>query len=423
MEAGYNQHHDAQGSTIPKDEGNGMFDLASVQAAIQGLGVDGWLLYDFRGLNVLARRIIGLGDEGLLSRRWFYYVPARGEPRKLVHRIESHALDALPGAAQMYLRWQELEAGVAALVAGARRVAMEYVPRNANPYVSRVDAGTIELVRSCGVEIVPSGDLVQQFEACWDDDQWAMHLEAARHTRSAYDVAFAFIADRVRRDGSVHETEVQQSILDHFKAHGLVTDHPPICAVGSHSGDPHYSPGPGSDGTIREGDFVLIDLWAKVDRPRSVYSDLTWTGYVGTEVPARYEEIFQIVARARDTAINRVREAFRDRKLLQGWQVDQAARDVIEQAGYGPQFCHRTGHSIGQETHGNGANMDNLETRDDRRVLPRTCFSVEPGIYLPEFGVRSEVNVFIDAAENVHVTGGTPQTHVLALLAGASRKR
>jgi Xaa-Pro aminopeptidase len=393
-----------------------MFDLASVQAAVQGLGLDGWLLYDFRGLNLLARRVLQLPTDSILSRRWFYFIPARGEPRKLVHRIEPHALDCVPGHHQLYLRWQELEAGVAGLVAGCRRVAMEYVPRNATPYVSRVDAGTVELVRSCGVEVVPSGDLVQLFEACWSDAQWAMHLEAARHTRSAYDAAFAFIAERVRRDGSVRETAVQQRILQHFAEHGLVTDHPPICAVGSHSGDPHYGPGPDSDAPIREGDFVLIDLWGKLDKPNAVYSDLTWTCFVGKEVPARYEEIFQIVARARDAAITRVRTAFQNKESLQGWQVDRAAREVIERAGYGGAFCHRTGHSIGQETHGNGANMDDLETHEERRVLPRTCFSVEPGIYLPEFGVRSEVNVFVDGREQVHVTGGEPQTHVLPLL-------
>jgi Xaa-Pro aminopeptidase len=393
-----------------------MFDLPSVQTAIRDLGFDGWLLYDFRGLNVLARRVLALPADAMLTRRWFYFVPAQGEPRKLVHRIESHALDAFPGSRQIYLRWQELEEGVRNLVAGARRIAMEYVPRNANPYVSRVDAGTVELVRSFGVDVVPSGDLVQRFEACWDDEQWAMHLEAARHTRSAFDVAFAFIADAVRQRGSVHETEVQKRILDHFAAHHLITDHPPICAVGPHSGDPHYEPVPGPDGTIRAGDFVLIDLWAKLDRPGAVYSDLTWTGFVGPEVPARYEEVFQIVARARDAAIATVRDAFRAGRPLQGWEVDQAARDVIDKAGYGAAFCHRTGHSIGQETHGNGANMDNLETREERRVLPRTCFSVEPGIYLPEFGVRSEVNVFVDAQTNVHVTGGAPQTRVVPII-------
>jgi Xaa-Pro aminopeptidase len=273
-------------------------------------------------------------------------------------------------------------------------------------------------VRSCGPEVVPSGDLVQMFEATWSDEQWAMHQEAARHTRSAYDAAWRFLAERVRRNGSVHELDVQKRILDHFAEHKVICDHPPIVAVGPHSGDPHYEPKPGADGTIREGQFVLIDLWAKLDRPGAVYSDLTWTGFIGTEVPARYTDVFRIVARARDAAIATVRDAFAAKRPLQGCQVDQAARGVIEAAGYGEAFCHRTGHSIGQEVHGNGANMDSLETREERRVLPRTCFSVEPGIYLPEFGVRSEVDVFVDAGSKVHVTGGDPQTEVVAVLKG-----
>lgn len=390
-------------------------NLEAVQAAIRESGLDGWLLYDFRGLNVLARRVLHLTADAILTRRWFYFIPAHGEPAKLTHRIEPHALGGLPGTQQHYLRWQELEGGVADMLWGRRRIAMEYVPRNANPYISRVDAGTIELVRSCGVEVVSSGDLVQLFEACWDDEQWAMHQEAARLTSAAFDVVFAFITERIGKVGSVRETEVQQRILDYFKEHGLVTDHPPIVAVGPHSGDPHYEPRSATDAPIRRDDFVLVDLWAKLDRPRAVYSDYTRVAFVGKDVPARYREVFDIVAQARDAAIDRVRQAFRERRPLQGWEVDQAARDVIDRAGYGQAFCHRTGHSIGQETHGNGANMDNLETREERRVLPRTCFSIEPGIYLPEFGVRSEVNVFVDAHTNVHVTGGAPQTEIAQL--------
>ena len=392
-----------------------MFDLPAVQSAIRDSGLDGWLLYDFRGLNVLARRVLNIDESSILTRRWFYFVPAKGEPRKLMHRIEPHALDHLPGEGQLYLRWQELEQGVAKLVAGAKRVAMEYVPRNANPYVSRVDAGTVELVRSFGVEVIASGDLVQLFEACWSDEQWQTHLEAAKHTQSAFEVAYKFIADRVRKGVTPRETEVQKCILDHFAAHKMVTDHPPICAVGPHSGDPHYAPGAGSDAVMRPGDFVLIDLWAKLDKPNAVYSDLTQVCFVGKDVPARFTEIFNIVAKGRDAAIAKVRSAYAANQPLQGWQVDQAARDVIDAAGYGEFFCHRTGHSIGQETHGNGANMDNLETREERRVLPRTCFSIEPGIYLPEFGVRSEVNVFIDTQRRVHVTGGEPQTRIRSI--------
>lgn len=393
-----------------------MFDLAAVQAAIREQQLDGWLLYDFRGLNVLARRVVGFPADVFLSRRWLYYVPAQGEPRKLVHKIEPHALDFLPGARQLYLRWQELEAGVGQLVQGARRVAMEYVPRNANPYVSRVDAGTIELVKSFGVNIAPSGDLVQLFEACWDDDQWAMHLEAAKHTRSAYDVAFGFIAQSVQSAKAIRETDVQQVIMDHFAKNKVTCDHPPIVAVGPHSGDPHYGPMSGKDAVIRENDFVLIDLWAKCDRPRAVYSDLTRVAFVGREVPAKIREVFTIVAAARDAGIARVKSAFAAGTPLLGWEVDKATRDVIDKAGYGEYFCHRTGHSIGQEVHGNGANMDGLETREDRRVMRRTCFSIEPGIYLPEFGVRSEVDVFVDKDGGVHVTGGEPQTEVAALL-------
>jgi Xaa-Pro dipeptidase len=393
-----------------------MLDLPALQQAIRDFGFDGWLLYDFRGTNPLAKRVLGLSETTVLSRRWFYWIPAIGQPLKLVHRIEPGALDHLPGEKQVYLRWDELEWGVAALLRGAGRIAMEYSPRNANPYISRVDAGTIELVRSYDVGVESSGDLVQLFEATWSDAQWQLHLEAGRHTDSAYARAWSYIADRVRRDGRVRETEVQAVIMDHFHEHGLTTYHPPIVGVNEHSGDPHYEPLTGKDGVIRQGDFVLIDLWAKVDHPDGVYSDLTRVGFVGDSVPERYERIFQIVAQARDAAIALVRERFAAGEALRGWEVDQAARSVIEKAGYGEQFVHRTGHNIGRETHGNGANMDGLETKETRLVLPRTCFSVEPGIYLPEFGVRSEVNVFIDADRRVHVTAGELQRSVLPLL-------
>jgi len=394
-----------------------MFDLNKIQTALKQFGIDGWLLYDFRGSNVLARRIVGLRDDQMGSRRWFYFIPAAGNPRKLVHRIETAALDHLPGEKVVYLQWQELEAGVAQLVAGNGRVAMEYSPRNANPYVSRVDAGTVELVRSCGIEIVSSGDLVQQFEATWDDEQIAMHFEAATHTDSAYALAWKHIAEKTRGSGSVRETEIQSLIMRHFSDNGLTTYHPPIVGANAHSGDPHFETSTATDVEIRKGDFVLIDLWAKMNRPRSVYSDLTRVGYVGDRVPEKYENIFRIVAAARDAAITAVEQAFAAGKPIAGWEVDHAARAVIEQSGYGPQYIHRTGHNIGQEVHGNGANMDGLETREDRLILPRTCFSIEPGIYLADFGIRSEINVLIDAASKVHVTGGERQRAVVPILA------
>lgn len=391
--------------------------LASIQTALREQQLDGWLLYDFRGSNPLARRVLQFDETNVGSRRWFYCVPAFGQPRKLVHRIEPGALDHLPGERRLYLKWQELEAGVESLVQGLRRVAMEYSPNNANPYVSRVDAGTVELVRRNDVEIVSSGDLVQQFEAVWDDEQWQMHQVAAQHTDTAYNRVWRLIADHVRRGQRVTEVLVQREIMAHFAEHNLTTYHPPIVGVGPHSGDPHFEPSEAADTPIQVGDFVLVDLWAKLDKPRAVYSDLTRVALVGEQVPEQYEHIFQIVAEARDAAIALVREAFAVGRVLQGWEVDQAARDVIERAGYGEYFIHRTGHSIGQETHGNGANMDNLEMHDERRVMPGTCFSIEPGIYLPEFGVRSEVNVFVDRAGTVHVTGGELQRSVIPILA------
>lgn len=393
-----------------------MFDLFAVQAAIREQGLDGWLLYDFRGINVLAQRVVGLAEKKL-SRRWFYFVPANGEPRKLAHAIEPASLDTLPGKQKIvYRRWQELEAGVGKILGNAKRVAMEYSPRNGNPYVSRVDAGTIELVRSFEIEVISSGDLVQQFEATWDDEQEASHIAAAKVTDAAYGIAWEFIADRINASKPITELDVQRRIMDHFAANGCTTYSPPIVGVGPHSGDPHYEPTPATDSPIRKGDFVLVDLWARLDKPRTVYSDLTRVGFVGQTVPDKYTKIFSIVAAARDAGIDCVRQAFAAGRPLTGAEVDDATRAVIVDAGYGDRFTHRTGHNIGQEVHGNGAHIDGLETRDDRRIMPRTCFSIEPGIYLPEFGVRSEVNVYIDKAGKVHVTGGPIQSEIVRII-------
>jgi Xaa-Pro aminopeptidase len=394
-----------------------VFDLDAIQAALRQEKLDAWLLYDFRGLNVLARRVAQMAEGGMLSRRWFYFIPVAGEPRKLVHRIEAGALDHMPGAKTVYLRWQELEAGVEALVKGTKRLAMEYVPRNANPYVSRVDAGTVELVRAFGAEVVPSGDLIQRFEACWDDDQWAMHLEAAKHTRSAFDAAFGFIAQRLKAKNPPRETEVVRVILDHFKANHVVCDHPPICAVGPNSGNPHYEPIAGKDAVVTDGSFVLIDLWAKKNKPGATYNDICWTGYLGKSVPEKYTRIFEIVKGARDAAVDFLKQSMAARKSVRGCDVDDIARNYIVRHGYGEFFIHRTGHSITEDLHGSGANLDNLETRDERTIIPETAFSVEPGIYfLGDFGIRSEINVYISKNHEVIVPGEPRQQEVVAIL-------
>ena len=394
-----------------------MFNLPAVQAALCQSRFAGWLLYEFRGSNVLARRILDMGEKPLTSRRFLYWIPAEGAPVKIVHRIEDSALDHLPGEKVVYLKWQELEAAIRGVVDGKSPIAMEYSPGNGNPYISKVDAGTIELIRSFGATVVSSGNLIQLFESTWDDQQEAMHFAAAKVTDAAYGVAWKFIADEIERTGGVEELAVQQAIMDHFYRHGMTTYSPPIVARGPHSAMPHYETGHADDTCIRRDDFVLVDLWAKLDKPRAVYSDLTRTGYVGTGVPERFTKVFDVVAASRDAGIACVKEAFAAGRELSGGTVDDAVRAVIEKAGYGPFFTHRTGHNIGQEVHGNGAHIDNLETRENRLLLRRTCFSIEPGIYLPdEFGVRSEIDVYIDGRGQVHVTGGELQREIVPIL-------
>lgn len=394
-----------------------MFDLSAIQNALRQFGLDGWLLFDFRGSNLLSRRVLGLDTRPPTSRRFFYFIPTVGQPVKIVHRIEPGALDHLPGSKRIYLKWQELENALSDTVRGVKRLAMEWAPGISNPYISRVDAGTIEAVRAIGPEIVSSGDLIQLFESVWDDEQWALHQQAERGTTSAYEMVWDLVASAIRSGQTLTECQVQAAIMAHFGQLGLTTYSPPIVGVNAHSGDPHFENTPANDTPIREGDLLLVDLWAKVDKPRAVYSDLTRMGYVGKDVPNPYAQIFHVVATARDAAIERVRSAFASGRPLRGYEVDDAARRVIDDAGFGKQFAHRTGHNIGQEVHGNGAHMDNIETHEERLVLPRTCFSIEPGIYFDDFGVRSEVNVYIDAQGGVHVTGGPVQQRVEAILA------
>lgn len=390
--------------------------IAEIQEALRAVpGLDGWLFYDFRGSDPLAYRVLRLDPDRHVTRRWYYWLPARGRPAKLVHRIEPRSLDELPGEARIYLSWADQQAGLAALLAGAKRVAMQYSPRNAIPYISRVDAGTVELVRSFGIEVVSSADLVQRFEAVWDERQLASHRYAVDGLRRIVEEAFAHVGRTLAAGGALTEYDLQQFILDRIRIHGLVTATPPIAAVNAHSADPHYSPGPAGSAVLRRGDLVLIDLWAKRPEAGSVYGDITWTGYVGPSVPARHREIFSIVRAARDTALDFVRAQVRAGSFPCGWEVDEVCRGVIREAGFGDHFLHRTGHSIGEEVHGNGANIDNLETQDGRRLLPHTCFSIEPGIYLTgEFGIRSELDVYL-SDRDVLVFGQPVQAEIVPI--------
>lgn len=391
--------------------------LQEIQTALKQAELDGWLFCDFRGSDPLGASILGLPRDTHHTRRWFYFLPATGEPTRIVHAIEAGALDALPGSKRTYFRWQQMQEFLRETVHGVRKLAMQYSPENAIPYVARVDAGTVELVRSFGVEIVSSADLVQQFEARIDDEQWEMHCVAADKLAQIMTESFEAIASRLREGIATTEYDIQQFILDRFSAENMFSDHPPIVAVNEHSADPHYAPSAVNSSPIRAGDFVLIDIWAKLEKPRSIFADITWTGYVGSKIPSQHQEIFEIVRQARDAALDAVTQAQQSGQAIRGCDLDDICRKVIADAGYGDQFIHRTGHSIHESGHGNGANLDNLETRDERRLIPRTCFSIEPGIYLPgQFGVRSELDVFLPDERSVIVSGHAPQTELVRIV-------
>jgi Xaa-Pro dipeptidase len=378
-------------------------DLRAIQEALRQREFDAWLFYDHHHRDPIAYHVLGIPESLMVSRRWFYLIPAQGEPRKLVHRVESGHLDSLPGRKDQYSAWQELWENLKTMLGPYSTIAMQYSPNNQIPYISLVDAGTLELVRSFGKNIVSSGDLVARFEAVLNEEQIRSHFAARDAVDRITEAAFREIGRRVR-NGGTHEFEMQQWIAEAFKRENLVTEDPPIVGVNANSGNPHYAPRSDRSAPIRPGDFVLLDIWAKQNKPGAVYYDITWTGFVGQAPSEKHRQVFEIVRGARDAGVKAVQSAVSAKKRIAGWEVDKAARDYINAAGYGIYFVHRTGHSIGTSVHANGANMDNLETRDEREIIPNTCFSVEPGIYLPEFGVRSEVNVLVRDS-SAEVTG------------------
>ena len=391
-------------------------DLTAIQEALQKRGLDGWLFYDFRGSDPLAYSILGLPRDVFHSRRWFYFIPAQGSPTKIVHAIEAGALDSLPGRKQIYLPWPQLHEKLRELLAGSSTIAMQYSPNNAIPYISRVDAGTIELIRSLGVNVISSADLVQVFEATLSDTQYASHIYAADTIAHVCLEAFEEIGRRIRTGSPATEWQIQQFLERRFEAEGLITDHLPIVAVDAHSADPHFAPSPIESPTIGPNQTVLIDLWAKRREVDAVYADITRVAFTGQTVPDEYTRIFNIVRDARDAAIKAVEDAVSSGVTVTGARIDDACRAVIHKAGFGEFFIHRTGHSIHQSTHGNGANIDNLETEDSRTLIPRTLFSIEPGIYLPgKFGIRSEINIYLSEKEAI-VTGPPRQMEVYRII-------
>jgi Xaa-Pro aminopeptidase len=378
-------------------------DLSAIQQALRERNIDAWLFYDHHHRDPIAYRVLGLPDGLMVTRRWYYLIPAKGEPVKLVHKIESGHLDSLPGSKKQYAGWQELFSGLKQMLAPYRDVAMQYSPNNFVFTISMVDAGTADMIRGLGKNIVSAADLIAQFEATLTDEQIKSHFAARDVIDALTAEAFKEIGRRVR-GGVTHEHEIQQWFMEAFRRENMVTDDAPIVAVNSNSGNPHYEPSSSRPVPIREGDFVLLDVWAKKNTPGSVFYDITWVGYVGTAPSDRQREIFKVVSEARDIGVKTVQDAIAAAKPIAGWEVDQAVRSHIKKAKYGDYFIHRTGHSIATEVHSNGANMDDLEIHDERRILPNSLFSIEPGVYLPEFGVRLEVDVLVRPG-SAEVTG------------------
>lgn len=395
-------------------------DVNALQAAVREAGLDGWLFYDFRRLNPVAHRVLGLSERQMFSRRWFYYVPARGEPTALVSAVEPHVLATLPGAQRVFRTWQEYRQLLGEMLDGATTIAMEYVPENATPYVSYVDAGTVELVQSLGPRVVSSADLAQQFEAVLSAAQIESHREAGRALMRARDGIFGWLRERSQEGARFTEYDVQREFARRMRAEGLVVpeDHEPLAAVNGNAGIPHYSPTAEQHSPVRTGDLLLLDFSARLPGEDSIFADYTWMVFMGERVPERIESLFDIIRDARDTGIAFLQHHFEAGQRILGYEVDDAVRGIISRAGYGDAFVHRTGHNIGTRVHGNGAHLDNLETHDTRVLLPNTCTSMEPGIYLPEqgLGLRTEVDVLL-LEGGVEVTGVPAQEHVLPLLA------
>ncbi|HLJ89629.1 MAG TPA: M24 family metallopeptidase [Candidatus Angelobacter sp.] len=386
-------------------------DLKAIQSALRERNLDAWLFYDHHHRDPIAYGVLGLPESLFVTRRWFYVIPKEGEPVKLVHRIEAKHLDSLPGSKREYSSWQEQWDNLKAMLAPHKTIAMQYSPNNVIPYIGLVDAGTVELVRGFGKDVVSSGDMVARFEAVWNEEQVKSHFAAQESIDKIVVEFFKEVGHRVRNGGAT-EYQMQQWAGEALSRENLTTPDLPIVGANANSGDPHYSPSAEGSAAIKPGDFLLLDIWGKKNTPDSVFYDITWTGVIGTP-SEKHQKIFNIVRDARDVGIKTVLDAFAAKRKIAGWEVDQATREHIAAAGFGQFFTHRTGHSIGMNIHGNGANMDNLETKDDREIIPFTGFSIEPGVYLPgEFGVRSEVNM-LTRNGSAEVTGKIQRELVL----------
>ena len=390
------------------------FDLRTIQKALKDTNLNGWLFYDFHGSDMIGKRILNIPAESVQTRRWYYYIPARGIPVKLVHSIEREVLDHLPGKKIVYLGWQEMENQLQNIFSTGDKIAIQYSPKNAIPYISRVDAGTYELLKSFKVKLHSSADLIQQFEACLTQSQLNTHINAAKHLNTIVKKTFKTIKQKIQEHEEINEYIIQQFMIDEMDKKGLYYANPPIVAANQNSGNPHYVPTQEDHSPIYPGSVIQLDIWAKENNENAIYADISWVGYVGETVPDEQKKIFSIIKTARDLAVDFIDQSIKSNKIIFGWQVDNISRNYINDAGYGSYFLHRTGHSIGRDVHANGVNIDNLETKDERKIIAGTCFSIEPGIYFSKYGMRTEINVYVDD-NGAHVFTQPLQNEIVTL--------
>lgn len=383
--------------------------ITQAQRCLQHGKIDGWLLFDFRKSNDLACQFCEIEEEKLVTRRFLYWIPAQGEPIKIVHAIEN-PIKHLPGDTRTYKTWQDFQDCLKEILVEKKHVAMEYSHFHAIPVVSKVDAGMVELIQSLGPLVVSSADLLQCFTSVFTPEQWKLHLEAADFLARTADRTWEWIKSQLQDGCKITEYDVQQFMTKTFAMHHFVSSDLPICAVNENSADPHYTPSALRCKTLHLGDFILIDLWCKKNHPHGVYADITRVAVAGKEPSVKQQQIFNTVKQAQNKATAFIAQRIQNRQPVYGYEVDRVCRKVISDAGYGEYFTHRTGHNIDIRDHGSGANIDDFETHDTRQLIPNTCFSIEPGIYLPgEFGIRLEYDVFIHANHTIQVTGGVQE--------------
>lgn len=384
--------------------------LPSIQQKLKDEKMNGWLIYDFRRNNDIGCDFLEIPHDQLLTRRFFYWIPKYGEPVKVVSLVEPNSLDHLPGKKLTYLSWQNLEQYVKSLLTPQTSIVMEYSPKNAVPAVSKVDAGTMDLIRSFGVDVLSSAEIMQHYTSVWDESQLKLHLEAAKVLDDTAQKTWQMIHDVIKANHKLTEYDVQQFMIEYMHMNHCVLEGHPICAINENSADPHYTPTAKKSKSIVPGDFILIDLWCKKKERHAVFADITRVACLGKPTE-KQQMVFQIVRKAQQQATEFVQKRILEDKPLMGWEIDQAARQVIVDADFGQYFIHRTGHNIDIKDHGNGTHIDSLETLDLRPIIPNTCFSIEPGIYITgEFGVRLEYDIFIKADKSILVTGGIQDT-------------